>query len=274
MFWRPLMAVPPFFTSTSWSASHLLQPFHSHLSTNDDQHLATPWLATCRDSCGMPSHALRANFRILSSRESDFTFLPLWLHWDGRSPGFLCFTFKGVLAFGKIWMWEEIGLVGMAKLGERLKKKKTISNDRESRNSRKRYHHHHLHHHRHPTSNYSTHIEKSINGNSFQLLLLSAMKSWNKSLLLKQKTVRITRTKHTKIHQHTNSGNIPPIQNSSRFVATAVSWNKQRCCLCPLSVAVAVAVPMICLLKTLGSVTAIFVAGLKLGPLQWLTRNP
>lgn len=192
MFWRPLNGCPSFFHISSWSAAHLLQPFHSHLSANDDQHHATPWLATCRDSAA-GCHASRPPCKLSDPFLSRIgRHFPTTLASLGRLESwfFFALTFKGVLAFGKMWMWEETGVGWDGQIGTTAKTKKTISTNRESMNSRTRYHHHHLHHHHHrlPASNSSmTQTETSINGNSFQLLLLSAMKSWNKSLMLKQK---------------------------------------------------------------------------------------
>ena len=251
MFWRPLNGCPSFFHISSWSAAHLLQPFHSHLSTNDDQHHATPWLATCRDSAA-GCHASRPPCKLSDPFLSRIgRHFPTTLASLGRLESWLFFalTFKGVLAFGKMWMWEETGVGWDGQIGTTAKTKK------------KQFL---------PTGK-AWIAGRGIITITFIIIIiivfLPPIVLWHKPKHQSTGTpfsccffprwkvetnLSHVETKKQLESHDTNNGNIPPIQNSSRFVATAVSWNEQGCCLCPLSVAVAVAVTMICLLKTLG----------------------
>lgn len=240
------MAVPPFSTLAHGQlhicSNHSIATFPPMTTSTTQLHDSPHAVIPLRDAT---RHALRANFRILSSRESDVTFLPLWLHWDGWSPGFsLLWLSKESSRLAKCECEKRQGLGGMAKLGQRLKQKKQFL----------------------PTGK-AWIAGRGIITITFIIIFLPPIVLWHKPKHQSTGTpfsccffprwkvetnLSHVETKKQLESHDTNNGNIPPIQNSSRFVATAVSWNEQGCCLCPLSVAVAVAVTMICLLKTLG----------------------
>lgn len=120
------MAVPPFSTLAHGQlhicSNHSIATFPPMTTSTTQLHDSPHAVIPLRDAT---RHALRANFRILSSRESDVTFLPLWLHWDGWSPGFsLLWLSKESSRLAKCECEKRQGLGGMAKLGQRLKQKK------------------------------------------------------------------------------------------------------------------------------------------------------